>query len=158
MDELSGQLHSSGVARRRRERRMRSLWRHQLQAIRMATATVMHHSFGPIHNDPWGQKTATMAWREERSEMNDAMGQKVPPCAAFFRMYDEEDADPGCGHLVWVSRLARWTRSSETPCRSRIPRLSLCRTSTVRRRSLGVRWLGPCSVLRCSATACRAQL
>ena len=25
--------------------------------------------------------------------MEDAMGQKTPPCGAFFRMYDEEDAE-----------------------------------------------------------------
>ena len=43
---------------------------------------------------PWGQKTANMARREESNEMNDVMGQKTLLFVAFFRMYDEEDAEP----------------------------------------------------------------
>ena len=63
-------------------------------------------------------------------ERNYAMGQKTPPSAAFFRLFDEEDAELGCGHPVMVSR---WTGSSEAPCsRSSITRSSLCRSLTVR--------------------------
>ena len=71
------------------------------------------HSFGALHTEngaPRGQKTANMAWREERDEMNDAMGKKTLSSAAFFRM---EDAEPGLWPLFWVSRCGRWTRSSE---------------------------------------------
>ena len=59
----------------------------------MAMATVVHHSFGPVHTEcgsPRGQKTATMALREVWDEMYDAIGQKTPPSAAFFRVFDDE--------------------------------------------------------------------
>ena len=75
---------------------MRSWWRHQQVSVRMAMATVMHH--GPMHTEsgaPRGQMTATMARREESHEMNDAICQKTPPSAAFFRVHDEGDAEPG---------------------------------------------------------------
>ena len=42
---------SGGVARRRREREMPPWWRHEQRSIRMAIATVMHHSFGPVHTE-----------------------------------------------------------------------------------------------------------
>ena len=45
MDELSGQ--PSGAARRRRERRLRSMLRHEQQTVRMALAAALHHSAGP---------------------------------------------------------------------------------------------------------------
>ena len=88
----------TGSARRRRERRIRSWWRHEQQSIRVAMATVMHHSFGPMHTEsgaPRGQMIATMAWEEERNEMDGAMGQKTPLSSAFFRIYDDEDAEQG---------------------------------------------------------------
>ena len=61
-------------------------------------ATVMHDSFGPMHTEsgaPQRQKKATTARMEERNEMNDAIGQKTPPSAAFFWVSDEEDAELG---------------------------------------------------------------
>ena len=45
MAELSGQ--PSGAARRRRERRLRSMLRHEQQTVRMALAAALHHSAGP---------------------------------------------------------------------------------------------------------------
>ena len=39
---------STGSARRRRERRMRSWWRLQQPSIRMVLATVLHHSVGKV--------------------------------------------------------------------------------------------------------------
>ena len=39
---------NGGVARRRRERRMRSWFRHEQQSIRMALATVLHHSYDRV--------------------------------------------------------------------------------------------------------------
>ena len=35
---------AAGIARRRRERRYRSFWRHELMAVKMATLTACHHS------------------------------------------------------------------------------------------------------------------
>ena len=35
---------AAGAARRRRERRYRSFWRHELMAVKMATLTACHHS------------------------------------------------------------------------------------------------------------------
>ena len=35
---------AAGAARRRRERRHRSFWRHELMAVKMATLTACHHS------------------------------------------------------------------------------------------------------------------
>ena len=52
---------------------------------------------GPMHIEygaPRGLKTATTNRREESFEGDDAMGQKTPPSAAFFLIYDEEDAEP----------------------------------------------------------------
>ena len=46
MAERSGQLQSTGAARRRRERRLRSMLRHEQQTVRMALAAALHHSAG----------------------------------------------------------------------------------------------------------------
>ena len=93
---------------------MRSWWRYEQQFIRMAMATLMHHSFGPMHTvsgAPRGQKTATTARREESNEMNDAM----PRSVAFFQMYDEEDAEPWLRPPCQGEPPDRLTRSSEAP-------------------------------------------
>ena len=44
----------TGTARRRRERRLRSFWRHEQMAIQMVLVTVQHYSYGA----PLGQITA----------------------------------------------------------------------------------------------------
>ena len=70
MDELSGQ--PSGPARRRRERRLRSMLRHEQQTVRMALAAALHHSAGSKEKKvelqqyaaPRGQNTSATA-REE---------------------------------------------------------------------------------------------
>ena len=56
----------------------------------MDRATVVHHSFGPVHT----VRRSTMT-EDCHNEMNDAMGQMTPPSTAFFRIYDEEDAEQG---------------------------------------------------------------
>ena len=48
MDGLSGR--PVGAAQRRRERRLRSMLRHEQQSIRMVLATVMHHSY-KVHTE-----------------------------------------------------------------------------------------------------------
>ena len=52
----------AGAARVRRERKMRSFWRHEQMAIQMVLASVQHHSHGVLRN----QRTATRTGGEAR--------------------------------------------------------------------------------------------
>ena len=54
-------VSSGGSAVRRRERRLRSFWRHEQMAVQMALATVTHHSFqvSTAHDAPRSQKPVT---------------------------------------------------------------------------------------------------
>ena len=56
-------VSSGGSAVRRRERRLRSFWRHEQMAVQMALATVTHHSFqvGTAHDALRSQKPVTSA-------------------------------------------------------------------------------------------------
>ena len=70
--------------------------RHEQQSIRMAPATVMHHSF-KVHTEygaPRSQNTATRArgGGESDEKKYTAKFRKTPPPQAFFQLYDEEDA------------------------------------------------------------------
>ena len=58
MDDPSGRPPAGGVARRRRERRLRAQLRHEQQTVRMVLATVTHHSFqvGTAHDGLRAQK------------------------------------------------------------------------------------------------------
>ena len=79
-----------GSARRRRERRLRSWWRHEAQSVVAALATAQHHSFER-------KKAVEHEGREvEEKGTNTALrGQMAPPPGtALFTLYDEEDADP----------------------------------------------------------------
>ena len=70
----------AGAARRRRERRLRSWWRHERMSIAMALATVEHHSYGPTANDALrGQRTVTRAGEGEERELHDAPRRQKPP-------------------------------------------------------------------------------
>ena len=69
MDESSWQPMSA--AQRRRQRRLRSMLRHEQQTVRMALAAALHHSAGPKekvemqqNGAPRGQKTAARAGEE----------------------------------------------------------------------------------------------
>ena len=78
MDE-SSERPKGGVARRRRERRMRSWFRHEQQSIRMALATVLHHSYD-MHTEcgaPRSQNTAMRA-RGRREGREDEVHDQVP--------------------------------------------------------------------------------
>ena len=63
--EVDGAGTSS--ARRRRERRLRSWWRHERMTVAMELAAATHHSSpkggwpDTTHDAPWGQKTASSA-------------------------------------------------------------------------------------------------
>ena len=64
---------------RRRERRLRSWWRHERMEVAAALAEATHHSFpkggwSATHNAPWGPKTANA---------------QVEPTS--FQLFDEED-------------------------------------------------------------------
>ena len=85
MAELSGQ--PSGAARRRRERRLRSMLRHEQQTVRMALAAALHHSAGPKEKVEMqqngalgGQRTAARAGEEvEYVKHAGLRAQKTPP-------------------------------------------------------------------------------
>ena len=85
MADSSGQ--PSGAARRRRERRLRSMLRHEQQTVRMALAAALHHSAGPKekvemqqNGAPRGQKTAARAREVEEQATHDGLrAQTAPP-------------------------------------------------------------------------------
>ena len=56
----------AGAARVRRERRVRSFWRHEQMAIQMVLAAVQHHSHGVLRN----QRTATRTGGEAREVLH----------------------------------------------------------------------------------------
>ena len=71
--------HDSGAAWRRRQRRLRSWWRHEQQSIAAVLATVSHHSFPKVDTANaalQGQKTGTST--------------RGPAAAEFFTLSDEE--------------------------------------------------------------------
>ena len=66
-------------ARRRRERRLRSAWRHEQLSVAMSLAAATHHSAQPNAAER-GLKMGTGASEEEVHETNDALrGLKRPP-------------------------------------------------------------------------------
>ena len=70
----------AGAARRRRERRLRSWWRHERMSIAMALATVEHHSCGPTAYDALrGQRTVTRAGEVEERVLHVAPRRQEPP-------------------------------------------------------------------------------
>ena len=77
-----------GSAKRRRERRMRSWWRHEAQSGRAALATAHHHSYETkeVVEHEGGEV-------EEKGTKTALRGQLAPPLGtALFTPYDEEDA------------------------------------------------------------------
>ena len=101
----SGRPPAGGVAQRRRERRLRSMLRHEQETVRMALATALHHSFGKVHAEygaPLGLKTATRAGEEEHEDEHDAPRRQKPPLPQLelFQLYEEELAG-------WQERVQR---------------------------------------------------
>ena len=75
-----------GAAQRRRERRLRSWYRHEKQTVRMALATYSHHTA------LWGQKTARAG--EEDNEMHfTATFRANPPSQAAGTQHFAMDVD-----------------------------------------------------------------
>ena len=89
-------LHGEhGAAWRRRQRRLRSWWRHEQQSVAMALSAAVHHSFdkvaaGDTYDGLRAQKTdrageaANKALRRQKS--------KAAGDAVFFELFDEDTA------------------------------------------------------------------
>ena len=78
----------AGSAPPRRERRLRSWWRHEAQSVAADLATAQHHSYER-------KKAVEHEGREvEEKGTNTALRGPVdpPPGTALFTLYDEEDA------------------------------------------------------------------
>ena len=85
---------------------MRSWFRHELQSIRMALATVLHHSYDKVHTEYGASRSQNTATRvrgggEVDEKKYTAKLRKTPPPQAFFQLYDEEDAVWGVA--AWVA-------------------------------------------------------
>ena len=89
-------LHGEhGAAWRRRERRLRSWWRHEQQSVAMALSAAAHHSYdkvaaGVTHDGLRAQKTdraGEAAHRAPRRQRTRAAGEAV-----IFELFDEDTA------------------------------------------------------------------
>ena len=76
----SGVDGATGGAWRRRERRLRSWWRHEAQSVSAAVATALHHSTGPAsYSAPQGPEMATAGREGELyAQPHSPRGQKAP--------------------------------------------------------------------------------
>ena len=81
-------VERASAAQRRRGRRLRAALRHERQSIAMALAESQHHTSR-------GQKKARAGEEGHRNEYEAPRRQKPPPPPAFFRLFDEEDAERG---------------------------------------------------------------
>ena len=115
------------AAQRRRQRRLRSMLRHEQQSIRMALATVMHHSY-KVHTEYGalrGLKTATRAGKEGREEHDALRRQRPPPLQPeLFQLYE-------AGWPVWSRRGGLRRRFSGTPWSNSLTSFPWCRSWTL---------------------------
>ena len=81
-------VERASAAQRRRGRRLRAALRHERQSIAMALAESQHHTSR-------GQKKARAGEEGHRNEYEAPRRQKPPPPPAFFRLFNEEDAERG---------------------------------------------------------------
>ena len=105
MADPGGRPQSSGVARRRRERRLRSMLRHERMTVAMALAEFSHHSSR-------GQKMARAGvWEHEQN--NTAKIWKPPtPQPELFSLEEE----PGGGLPAPLSEVAGWQERVQRHC------------------------------------------
>ena len=84
-------------ARRRRERRLRSFWRHEKLAIQMALSEAIHHS---APRGAWHVSNAALP-KQKPDRAGDAARQATSstPCRRLMSCLLL-----GCGHPAWVSR------------------------------------------------------
>ena len=88
-------LHGEhGSAWRRRQRRLRSWWRHEQQSVAMALSAAAHHSFDKVAAGAKydGPRAQTKAPRRQKSK---AAGESV-----FFELFDEDTAGMRPGVLA----------------------------------------------------------
>ena len=72
----------TSAAKRRRERRQRSWWKHEQLSVKVALSAPLHHSrvVGPeSHEAPQGQRTDRAEEEEVREENQGPRGQTRPP-------------------------------------------------------------------------------
>ena len=88
MSHVERALGAGGAALRRRERRLRSFWRHEQMAVQMVLATVTHHSFGKVgtaHAALRGQKQGTRTVQGEEHELYHTAKFRTTPLPAGGR-------------------------------------------------------------------------
>ena len=76
--------HVTGSAKRRRERRLRSMLRHERMTVAMALAEALHHTA------PRGQKTARAGEEESETKFTAKFRVTPPPQPVLFSLYEEE--------------------------------------------------------------------
>ena len=69
----------AGSARRRRERRLRCMLRHERQTVAMALAEQLHHSVYRVERDAALRRQTTRAREVEERELHDAPRRQKPP-------------------------------------------------------------------------------
>ena len=116
-------LHGEhGAAWRRRQRRLRSWWRHEQQSVAMALSAAAHHSYdkvaaGVTHDGLRAQKTdraGEAAHRAPRRQRTRAAGEAV-----IFELFDEDTAGMRPGFSLSPGRRngssgTPWSTSSTT--------------------------------------------
>ena len=96
---------STGAAKRRRDRRLRMHWRHELLSLRMALAECQHHSAQ--------RPKMARAGEEVRVLPHGEVPEQPPLQLELFGLSMKSPAVPG--HPVWVSRGDHRSGSSRTP-------------------------------------------
>ena len=72
-------VRGAGSARRRRERRLRCMLRHERQTVAMALAEQLHHSANRVERDAALRRQTTRAREVEERELHDAPRRQKPP-------------------------------------------------------------------------------
>ena len=72
-------VRGAGSARRRRERRLRCMLRHERQTVAMALAEQLHHSANRVERDAALRRQTTRASEVEERELHDAPRRQKPP-------------------------------------------------------------------------------
>ena len=137
-------LHSDhGSAWRRRQRRLRSWWRHEQQSVAMALSAAAHHSFDKVAAGAKYDGLRAQTTDKAREAANKALRRqksKAAGDAVFFELFDEDTAggaprfSPSLGRRNGSSGTS-WS-TSRTSCVS-LPwcrfLMHLCRGTAARR-------------------------
>ena len=131
------------AAQRRKQRRLRSWWRHEQQSIAAALATSLRHSSR-------GQRKARAGEEESEAHYTAEVRKTLPPQPVLFSLYEEEPGERRPASLAEPPR-----PQERVPQRTVVPMLetfvpvpSLCRScAAARRRGVGAAGRGPGVVL-----------